>query len=256
MLLEIRSPPNRLEPVQLTLPSISYVVARSTPGDIIGYQNRLPWHLRTDLKRFKEITFGHAIIMGRKTFLSIGRPLPGRINIVLSRTSHPPIENDFWQKAETAVVWAGNLESALYFADVISIAREHKDFFVIGGAEMYKIFGKLFNKIYLTEVLAGKNLKGDVTFPLRLDKRQWGTLVDQNFPVGPHDQYPSRFRILDRKRKRVRYVEVNEFYTDRLARQNWLSRQLDLFEDHRTRNPNKPYKIPYQFKLFEEKAAA
>jgi dihydrofolate reductase len=73
--------------VLLALPSISYVVARSVPGYVIGTENRLPWRLHSDLKRFKEITYGHPIIMGRKTHLSIGRPLPGRTNIVLSRAA-------------------------------------------------------------------------------------------------------------------------------------------------------------------------
>jgi len=194
--------------------------------------------------------------MGRKTHLSIGRPLPGRTNIVLSRRADQNLENDFWQKAETAVVWAGNLASALYFADVIAIAREKKDIFVIGGAEMYDIFYKLFNKIYLTEVLTGKELPGDARFRFRLDKRQWETCEDQNIPIGPQDQYPSRFRVLERKRKWVRYVEVNEFYTDSAARERWLTRQLDLFEDYKTKNLHKPFVIPYQYKLFEEPLAA
>lgn len=240
----------------LTLPSISYVVARSLPGYVIGNENRLPWRLHSDLKRFREITIGHPIIMGRKTHLSIGKPLPGRTNIVLSRRADQNLENDFWQKAETAVVWAGNLASALYFADVIAIAREKKDIFVIGGAEMYGIFNKLFNKIYLTEVLTGKELPGDARFQFRPDKRQWETFKDQNIPAGPQDQYPSRFRVLERKRKWVRYVEVNEFYTDSTARERWLTRQLDLFEDYKTKNLHKPFVIPYQYKLFEEPLAA
>jgi dihydrofolate reductase len=232
------------------------VVARSSPGDIIGHENRIPWHLRTDLKRFKEITSGHSIIMGRKTFLSIGRPLPGRINIVLSRTIDRRLENDFfWPKAETAVVWAGNLESALFFADVVSIARDQKDFFVIGGAEMYLMFFKLFNKIYLTEVLTGKKIAGDATFPFRVDKRKWSTTLDDHYDAGPQDDYPSRFRILERRRKWIRYVEVNDFYTEKALQVGWLNRQLDLFEDYKLRKVHKPYVIPYQFKLFEEQAA-
>jgi dihydrofolate reductase len=242
--------------VLLTLPSISYVVARSLPGYVIGNQNRLPWHLQTDLKRFKEITIRHAIIMGRKTHLSIGRALPHRINIVLSRKADQRIENDFWQKTDTAVVWAGNLETALYFADVVAITNSQTDVFVIGGAEMYDTFHKLFNKIYLTEVLTGKQLAGNATFPFRIDGRQWQTFADVKLPAGPHDQFPSRFRVLERKRKCVRYVEINEFYTDNIAREHWVSRQLDLFEDYKIRNERKPFIIPYQFKLFEEAAAA
>lgn len=226
------------------------------PGYVIGNENRLPWHLQSDLKRFKEITIGHPIIMGRKTHLSIGRPLPRRINIVLSRKADQVIENDFWRKTDTAVVWAGNLASALYFADVIAIAREQRDIFVIGGAEMYAMFNRLFNKIYLTEVLTKKQLPGDATFNFRIDRRQWETFEDQDIPAGPHDQYPSRFRVLERKRKWVRYVEVNEFYSDNIARQRWLTRQLDLFEDYKVQNAHKAFVIPYQFKLFPEPIAA
>jgi len=242
--------------VLLTLPSISYVVARSFPGYVIGNENHLPWRLQSDLRRFKEITYGHPIIMGRKTHLSIGRPLPGRTNIVLSRTADQNVENDFWQKADTSLVWAGNLPSALYFADVAAIAREQKDIFVIGGGEMYKMFERLFNKIYLTEVLTGKEIPGDAKFHFRMDKRQWETFADQNIPAGPHDEYPSRYRILERKRKWVRYVEVNEFYTDNVARERWIARQLDLFEGYRAQNQHKPFVIPYQYKLFEQPIAA
>jgi dihydrofolate reductase len=248
--------PHGMKLVRLTLPSISYVVARSYPGHVIGNKNRLPWHLQSDLRRFKEITYGHPIIMGRKTHLSIGRPLPGRTNIVLSRTADQTIENDFWRKTETSLIWAGNLPSALYFADVVAITRELTDIFVIGGAEMYAMFNRLFNKIYLTEVLTGKEIPGDAKFPFRLDKRQWETFLDQNIPAGPHDEYPSRFRVLERKRKSVRYVVVNEFYTDTAARQCWITRQLDLFEDYRTKNEHKSFVVPYQYKLFAQPIAA
>jgi len=242
--------------VLFTLPSISYVVARSVPGFIIGNENRLPWRLQSDLRRFKQITYGHAIIMGRKTHLSIGRPLPGRANIVLSRTADQSIENDFWQRTDTSTVWAGNLASALYFADVIAIAREQKDIFVIGGGQMYGMFNKLFNKIYLTEVLTQEEIPGDAKFDFRIDGRQWSTVEDRYVPISANDQYASRFRVLDRKRKWVRYVEINDFYSDSHARERWLARQLDLFEDSRSKGDRKPFEIPYQFKLFEQPLAA
>ena len=241
--------------MHLTLPSISHVVARSRPGNVIGFENQLPWHQRADLKRFKEVTAGHAIVMGRKTFLSIGRPLPGRINIVLSRTVDRPIENNFWHKADTAVVWAGNLESALYFADIVSLSRNQKDFFVIGGDVMFKMVGDLFNKVYLTEIITGKPIPGDAWFPYRFDGRKWRTLTDDQIPSGPHDQYPSRYRVLERKRRWVRYVEVNDFYTEKSLRDGWVNRQLDLFEDYKQRHKRAPFVIPYQYKMFEDEAA-
>jgi len=190
--------------------------------------------------------------MGRKTHLSIGRALPGRVNIVLSRTADNPIENTFWHKAETAVVWAGNLESALYFADVIAISKGLREIFVIGGAQMYERFDKLFNKIHLTEVLTGEEIEGDAKFRFEPDGRRWRTEQDIHLPAGPHDEYPSRYRVLDRKRKCVRYVELDEFFTERSGRVEWLHRQLDLFKDVK----KSPYVVPYQYKMFEEQVAA
>jgi dihydrofolate reductase len=254
--LQNRSSPPWDELVFFTLPSISYVVARSSPGNVIGDKNRLPWHLKSDLRRFKEITYGHPIIMGRKTHLSIGKVLPGRTNIVLSRTADQTIENDFWRKSDTSLIWAGNLPSALYFADVVAITRDLKDIFVIGGSEMYEMFYKLFNKVYLTEVLTGKQISGDAKFGFRIDKRQWETLVDERIPAGPDDEYPSRYRILDRKRKSIRYVVINEFYADSSARRQWITRQLDLFDDYKLRNEHKPFVLPYQYNLFPESVAA
>ena len=144
--------------MRISLPSISYVVARSWPDSIIGRNNELPWHLRTDLQRFKAITLSHPIIMGKKTHLSIGRALPGRVNIVLSRASEFSLNSNFWQHDETMLLFAENRESALFFADVISIATGKTDFFVIGGGEMYRIFEDLFNKVYLTEVMTVRQL--------------------------------------------------------------------------------------------------
>lgn len=194
--------------------------------------------------------------MGRKTYLSIGRPLPGRVNIVLSRATENAVENSFWHKAETTTIWAGNLSSALYFADVVSITRELDEFFVIGGAEMYRMFLPLFNKIHLTEVMTRKRLEGDATFSFRIDHRRWDTVSEEIVPAGPHDQYPSRYRILKRRTKRVRYVELDEFFTEYSMKAQWVSRQLDLFQDYRTHKPKVPYEIPYQYQLaFEKKAA-
>jgi hypothetical protein len=104
--------------------------------------------------------------------------------------------------------------------------------------------------------LTGRAITGDATFHFRIDKRKWNTVLDEHYDVGPRDEYPSRFRILERKRKWVRYVEVNEFYTEKALRAGWISRQLDLFEDVRARTVRAPYVVPYQFKLFEERAAA
>src|SRR6266852_4875040 len=117
------------------MPSLSFIVARSRPRNVIGCDNKLPWHLKSDLTRFKKITMGHVIIMGRKTFQSIGRVLPGRTNLVLSRHSPEVEQRTIWSLNETNLLWSKSREEALFLADFISIAREKSDFFVIGGGE-------------------------------------------------------------------------------------------------------------------------
>jgi len=241
--------------VRIRLPSISYVVARSWPDGIIGRKNELPWHLRTDLQRFKKITVGHPIIMGRKTFLSIGRALPGRINIVLSRTAELDPKDSFWDRDDTMLLWAENRESALFFADVMSITKEKTDVFVIGGAEMYRIFDDLFNKIYLTEVLTGDALSrkpDDAIFDYRIDNRQWRTIETQSLPRGEKDDFPSRFTVLERKTKYVRYIEVKQYLTEVDPKNKWIKAQLDSVDEFKTSNPRKPLRIPYQYRLFSD----
>ncbi len=241
--------------MRVKLPSISYVVARSSPDNIIGRGNQLPWHLRTDLQRFKKITIGHPIIMGRKTFLSIGRALPGRVNIVLSRTSEFNPENSFWHHNETMLLWAENRESALFFADVIAIAKEKSDIFVIGGAEVYRIFGDLFNKIYLTEVLTGDSLHrepNDAVFDHKIDNRQWKTLHTQSLPSSDVDDFPSRFTVLERKAKTIRYIEVRDYLTAAESKNKWIKKQLDLLDELKASHPTRPLSVPYQYQLFNE----
>jgi dihydrofolate reductase len=245
--------------VRIKLPSISYVVARSWPDSIIGRSNALPWHLGTDLQRFKAITLNHAIIMGRKTHLSIGRPLPRRVNIVLSRTSEFDARNSFWQSGDTISIWTENRESALFFADVISITKEQTDFFVIGGAEMYRVFGDLFNKIYLTEVLTGDRVRrepNDAIFDYPIDNRKWLTVESHDVPAGQNDDYPSKFTILERKAKYVRYVEVRDYYTELQTKKLWLSQQLELFDQAKLESAGKPINVQYQYQLFEAQDAA
>jgi dihydrofolate reductase len=241
--------------VRIRLPSISYIVARSWPDGIIGRNNELPWRLRTDLQRFKAITTGNVIIMGRKTYLSIGRPLPGRINVVLSRTSEFDAQNSFWQVGETALFWTENRESALFFADVTSEARGVADFFVIGGAEMYRLFGDLFNKIYVTDVMTGDSLRReseDAVFEYEIDYRKWRVVESKDIPAGPNDDYPSRFRVLERKTKTVRYVEVSDYFSEVQSKKAWLQSQLELFNKIKSTNPKKPINVEYQYELFED----
>ncbi|WP_370878873.1 dihydrofolate reductase [Phyllobacterium ifriqiyense] len=183
------------------MPSATSVVARSHPDHIIGIENELPWRLKTDLRRFKQLTEGNAIIMGRKTYESIGRPLPNRINIVLSRT---PVEDT------ASVKWAHNPETALLLADYYSILLERKEFFLIGGEEIYKLFHKFINVVYLTEVFCG-NINGDAKFDFEFDRREWRYYSEEDFPKSDDDEFAFRTTCLVRRKSLHRFRTKEEF---------------------------------------------
>lgn len=126
---------------------LSLVVAASE-NNVIGKDNKLPWHLPDDLKRFKALTRGHPVIMGRKTYESIGRALPGRLNIIVSNTL---------ETAPTGTVLANSLSAAL------DLAKDSDEAFIIGGAKLFEIGLSLAEKLYLTRVHA--NIQGDVLLP-------------------------------------------------------------------------------------------
>jgi dihydrofolate reductase len=130
---------------------ISIIVAAAENG-IIGRNGGLPWHLSDDLRRFKRLTMGHTIIMGRRTWESIGRALPGRRTIVASR--NPELQIDV---ADVDV--AASLEKALEFAN----ASGEDEAFIVGGAELYRESLNRADRIYLTRVCATVN--GDTSFP-------------------------------------------------------------------------------------------
>ena len=134
--------------------SLSLIVAHAK-NNVIGYKNTLPWHLPEDLKRFRALTTGHHIIMGRKTFESLGRLLPGRTTVIVTRNK------DF--KVEGAMV-AHSLQAALL------LASGDNEPFVIGGAELYKDGLKLATKLYITEVHA--EFSGDAYLP-EIDLSHW-----------------------------------------------------------------------------------
>lgn len=133
---------------------LSLIVAFDT-NCVIGYQNTLPWHLPEDLKRFRALTMGHHIIMGRKTYESLGRLLPGRITVIVTRNKSYYVEG---------ALIANSLEAA------IAMCKDDPEPFLIGGAEMYKS-GLIFaNKLYVTEVHA--EFTGDAFFE-GLDLSNW-----------------------------------------------------------------------------------
>jgi dihydrofolate reductase len=155
------------------------------------------------------------------------------------------------------LLWAENRESALFFADVISISKNKSDFFVIGGAEMYRVFGDLFNKIYLTEVLTGDAIRrerDDAIFDYKIDNRKWQTVETSYVPAGPDDDFPSRYTVMERKMKNVRYIEIEDYYTEQQSKKIWLDHQLELFDEVRESNPRSPINVSYQYHLFEDRS--
>lgn len=208
------------------MPSISFVVARSASSHIIGCENKLPWHLKTDLQRFKRITLGHVIVMGRNTFDSIGRPLPGRANIVVSRRPSNDHTNTLWNSKDTSLIWARTIEDAIYTADILSLSADKREFFIIGGDQMYRLFEDLSNRVHLTEVFANMPREaGDAYFDKEFDGRQWRILEEEEIPQGPNDEYPTRYTLYDRKMKTVRYLELENYYTDGANRKQWIADQ-------------------------------
>jgi dihydrofolate reductase len=162
-------------------------VARGANG-VIGAAGALPWRLKSDLALFKTLTFGKPVIMGRRTWESLPRrPLPGRVNIVLSRDGS-------FQPAGAVV--------SEDFSEAVQIAREQaqddgaEEVCVIGGAEIFAMALPKARRMYLTEVMASP--EGDVLFP-PFDEAAWTELRREAHPAGPDDQFPFVFRVLERR---------------------------------------------------------
>ena len=240
---------------RIRLPSISFVVARSYPHNIIGRDNKLPWHQRRDLQRFKQITFGHPVIMGRSTFDSIGRPLPGRANIVVSKRPPNDPHANIWDRTNATLLWSQSKEDAMYLADVIALSMVKDEFFVIGGEQMYKLYGRLCNRIHLTQIFTlMKPEQGDAIFEYEIDGRQWRTIHEEDVQAGPNDDFPTRYTVLDRKFKTVRYVELEDFYTGGADRRKWVASQIETIA-RSVAEGVQPHP-PRQLHMFEETEAA
>lgn len=163
---------------------ISLVVAKSLNG-VIGADNKLPWHLKGDLQHFKKITTGHHVLLGRKTFESLGsKPLPGRMHLVVSSTPQP---------ATDQVLWFNSIFRAIKHAE----RQGEKELFVIGGAQIYKACLSLVDRIYLTEVQA--EVKGDTYFPA-ISLKNWTLVSEQVFPKSEDNPMGYTIKVLDRKR--------------------------------------------------------
>ena len=149
----------------------------------IGHHGSLPWRLSTDMKRFKAITMGHHLIMGRKTFETIGRLLPGRKMIILTR-------NKAYEAGGCLI--ARSLEEAFRFAE----EGGEEEVLVIGGGEIYQQALPKADRIYLTHVHT--QVPADVYFP-KFTLDEWQEVRCEEVPAGEKDSYPTTFRVLERK---------------------------------------------------------
>jgi dihydrofolate reductase len=212
---------------RVRLPSISFIVARSYPGNVIGFKNKLPWHIKSDLKRFRSTTTGHAIIMGRSTFESIGRALPDRANIVMTRSDRLSNNTIVDYDNETQLYRVAQREDALFAADVISICRGSDALFVIGGEKMYSLFDELVNRVYLTEVFG--EFPGDAYFKKSFPPKQWKVLKEEDHSKNyDGDDFSYRFSIFQRRERRNRYAFVSKFFTDNLDKFEMLKNQVRI----------------------------
>jgi dihydrofolate reductase len=153
----------------------------------IGLKNQVPWRLSQDLKRFRQITSGHHLLMGRKTYESIGFPLPGRISIIISRQKNLIFVGEFSGKVLTA--------SSLVQGIQIAKAHGEQELFIIGGGQIYSQALPQTDCIYLTQVHA---LCGCDTFFPVIDPGQWKVIQREVVPQDEKNQYASTFSLLIR----------------------------------------------------------
>jgi dihydrofolate reductase/diadenosine tetraphosphate (Ap4A) HIT family hydrolase len=164
---------------------------------IIGNNGELPWHLPSDLKRFKELTTGHPVIMGRKTFESIldrnGKPLPNRCNVVITHNlaSSKKVRKSMPETFRNCVFVSSLLEG-------IRLMEPEPEVFIIGGAEIYTQALEIADRMYFTQV--GGNFEGDVKFPL-FNMNDWETVHDELVTT---DSHPYAFSIMERTGRRQR----------------------------------------------------
>lgn len=167
---------------------LAIMVAAAENG-VIGRNNALPWHLPGDLQYFKRVTMGKPILMGRKTFESIGRPLPGRTNVVITRNP------DFSAEGIRVVE---SLAAALRLAEDIALVDGVEELVVIGGAEIYREALPLAQRLYLTEVHA--SIEGDAWLP-EIDWADWREVQRERHAAEGNNPYDYSFVVYERRAK-------------------------------------------------------
>jgi dihydrofolate reductase len=159
---------------------ISIVVAISE-NHVIGKDNKLLWYLPNDLKHFKDITTGHTVIMGRKTYESVGKPLPKRRNIIITR-------QDITIEGCEVV---NSIEAA------VALCKNEEEVFIVGGAEIYKQSMRLTNRIYLT--IVHKEFDGDSFFP-EINKSEWNEVHREDYQPDEKNSLPYSFITFERNK--------------------------------------------------------
>lgn len=157
------------------------MIAAMAQQRVIGLNNQMPWHLPADLQHFKKVTLGKPVVMGRKTFESIGRPLPGRRNIVISRQA---------PRGDSPVEWVSSIEQAL------ALLAEQPEVMIIGGAEIYRQCLPLAQRLYLTEIAL--ETAGDAFFPDYHASGNWQEIAREEHPQSAENPLGYRFITLER----------------------------------------------------------
>jgi dihydrofolate reductase len=157
------------------------IIAAMAANRAIGLENRLPWHLPEDLKRFKSLTMNHHIVMGRKTYDSIGKPLPGRETIIVTRNV------DY---AVPGCIAVNSLDAAL------TVSHGDEEVFFVGGADLYRQALSIAHRIYLTEIQ--RVFDGDAFFP-EFDPGQWRETSRERHRTAGENGFEYHYVIYDRK---------------------------------------------------------
>ncbi len=157
-------------------------IAATAAGRVIGKDNKMPWHLPADLKHFKNLTSGHPVLMGRRTYESIGKPLPNRTNIIMTR--------DINYSAPDCII-VNSVETAVSMANELDM----DEIFVIGGAEVYRQLLPQIQRVYLTEI--HHHFDGDAFFP-ELHAKEWKEVSREPHQADEKNKYDYSFVVLER----------------------------------------------------------
>ena len=166
---------------------ISLIVAMAQNG-VIGHNNMLPWHLPEDLRYFKKVTMGKPIVMGRKTFESIGRALPGRTNIVISRQANLTLPE--------GVKLAASIDEAVKIAEAVCLIDGVDELMIIGGEEIYRLCMPQATRLYLTKVHA--EVEGDAYFS-GFKENEWSLEEQQDYDASENNPYSYSFCVFEKK---------------------------------------------------------